>query len=68
MSFPIGEGPFVTRADIKSGTLLMGMAPIGIRWEAKMMPNGRIKPDGNCPPSEFSLTHALINRIWHEVR
>ncbi len=63
-----GVGPFVNQSDIKPGSDLMGLAPIGIRWEAKMGPKGKIKPAGDCPRSEFVLTHAMHNGQWHEVK
>lgn len=62
-----GKGPFVQRSAIPIGTELMGMAPIGVRWRAKMTSSGP-KPEGNCPRGEFVLTHAAIGGMWKEVR
>lgn len=50
--------------DLPDGTRLRGFAPMGLRWEAVKTGKGRLKPDGNCPPAEFSLTHALVNGRW----
>lgn len=61
-----GEGPFVARSEIPNKAPLRGMAPIGVPWHAKMV-RGQVKPDGDCPPGEFALTHALVQGRWHEV-
>jgi hypothetical protein len=62
-----GTGPSVVRAAIPIGTDLLGLAPMGIRWRAKMTASGP-KPEGNCPRSEFVITHAAIGGMWKEVR
>lgn len=51
---------------LPNGTRLLGMAPIGVQWEAEKTARGKLKPDGNCPPGEFCITHALVNGEWVE--
>ena len=62
-----GDGPFLKREEIKPGARLCGLAPIGIQWWGKMGPKGIVRPDGDCPASEFALTHAIHDNRWHEV-
>lgn len=62
-----GEGPSVSRTTLVPGERLLGMAPIGVRWMATVNERGRIKPEGNCPASEFCLTHVWRQRGWMEV-
>jgi hypothetical protein len=47
-----GTLPTIARAEIPIGARILGMAPMGVRWEAVMTKKG-IRPDGNCPPGEF---------------
>ena len=47
-----GTLPKIQRNEIPVGSTILGMAPIGIRWIAKMTKNG-IKPEGDCPRCEF---------------
>lgn len=67
MSLPApGEGPQVRWADVPPNCGLLGLAPIGVRWGARRI-NGRIRPEGDCPPGEFAVTHAYIDGQWKEV-
>lgn len=63
-----GTGPFVELKDVPIGTRLMGLAPMGIRWAAKIGPKRKIRPEGNCPSCEFSVTHAWVKGAWMEVK
>ena len=65
-----GSGPFVTLRELRVGTNIMGMAPIGIRWRATIvLKNGQkaCKPEGDCPSSEFLPTHAFVDGCWKEL-
>ena len=52
--------PAIRLQDIPAGTRILGLAPIGIRWEGKMGRNGKIKPAGNCPRGEFAAMYACL--------
>jgi len=62
-----GVGPFVVLADLPVGTCVLGMAPIGLRWRARIGKNG-LKPEGNCPLCEFAPTHAIVGGSWREIK
>lgn len=63
-----GAGPFITLTELPKGTHVLGLAPIGIRWRAKVTGPNRLKPEGNCPRGEFSPTHACVQGKWYEIR
>ena len=63
-----GAGPFITTSELKKGTRVLGLAPIGVRWRAVVKPSGGIKPEGNCPRSEFVPTHAQVGDQWFEIK
>lgn len=54
-------------AELPVGTRLRGLAPIGVRWEAVKTRDG-IRPAGNCPASEFVVTHAERGHWWFPCR
>lgn len=62
----LGEGPTIQWSNVPDGAALYGMAPIGVPWHA-VKKCGRVKPDGNCPRSEYALTHACVKGQWYEV-
>ena len=66
--------PTITYADVLAlpwGTVVGGLAPIGIRWYAivSKQQNGApyLKPEHGCSPREFAPTHVLVNGKTHEV-
>jgi hypothetical protein len=61
-----GVGPFVKLADLPVGTWVLGLAPIGVRWRAIVDKKG-LKPEGNCPRSQFCPTTARVNGRWMEI-
>lgn len=61
-----GEAPRVLWKDMPKNCDLVGLAPIGVPWRAKRI-NGKITPEGNCPPGEFAVTHAWVDSMWKEV-
>jgi hypothetical protein len=63
-----GTGPFIRLTEVKAGTALLGLAPIGIRWRATMGRDGKIKPEGDCPRGEFLPTHAYVQGVWQEIK
>jgi hypothetical protein len=59
----------VKRSDIPNlpnGTLLRGLAPIGVRWFG-LVKRGKVVPDEGCPKGEFALTDAWVGGTWVEV-
>jgi len=62
----VGTLPKISRYDIPAGSTILGLAPIGIRWMATMTKNG-IKPEGNCPRSEFVPCFCTTNNGIKEV-
>lgn len=62
-----GTCPTIALADIPVGTIIHGLAPIGIRWTAKKTKKG-LKPKGNCPAWEFAPCFAVVRNTVHEVR
>lgn len=63
-----GVAPFVKLADLSKGTHVLGLAPIGVRWRAMVMGPSKLKPDGNCPRSEFVPTTALVKGVWVNIQ
>jgi len=63
-----GAGPFVALADLETGTHVLGLAPIGIRWLGRITGKNRIKPEGNCPSCEFLPTNAYVKGKWLEIK
>jgi len=61
-----GVLPKINRQEIPVGSTILGLAPIGIRWMATMTKNG-IKPEGNCPRSEFVPCFCTTNNGIKEV-
>ncbi len=51
----------ISREMVPVGAVVLGLAPIGIRWEAIALGNGKFRPDGNCPPREFAPCFALFD-------
>jgi hypothetical protein len=58
----------VAFSDLPVGTRLRGMAPIGIEWDGTKTTAAHVKSDGNCPPSEFLITHAMRDGMWVPCR
>ena len=63
-----GAGPSVALTALATGVFVLGMAPCGIRWRAKVTGPGRLKLEGNCPRYEFVPTHAYVGGKWMEIR
>ena len=63
-----GAGPFITLAELPKGACVLGLAPIGVRWRAKVVKPGVLKPEGNCPRSEFSPTNVCVGGKWFEIK
>lgn len=59
-------GPAILWEDIPDGTLLGGLAPIGIPWAGKKY-KGRRVADKPCPNGEFLVTHCMIDGVRVEV-
>lgn len=60
--------PTIGRHNIPAGTVILGLAPIGVRWEGRAMGNGRIKPNRGCPVREFAPLYALMNEGTHQIQ
>jgi len=65
-----GIAPFITVAELAKGTLVMGLAPMGVRWRGIVdkHKNGPIKPEGNCHRREFSPCMARVNSKWVNIK
>lgn len=50
-------------SELPVGTRLRGLAPIGVIWHGTKTAHGS-KPDGDCPPGEFTVTHAERGNWW----
>jgi len=61
-----GTVPKIKLADVPNGAHILGMAPIGVRWEGTMR-NGVVCPDKGCPKGEFSPCYALLPDGWKEI-
>jgi hypothetical protein len=63
-----GIAPFITVAELTKGTLVMGLAPVGVRWRGIVDKPGQIKPEGNCPRREFVPCMARVDRKWVNIK
>jgi len=61
-----GALPKISISEIPAGSTVWGMAPLGIRWTARMTKSG-IRPDGNCPSGEFVPCYAEVVGELKEV-
>ena len=62
-----GIGPFIALSALKKDTKVLGLAPIGIRWRGIVGNKGIIKPEGNCPRSQFVPTTAYVDGKWLNI-
>ena len=61
-----GNFPTIALNDVPPRTLILGLGPIGVRWEARKTKDS-LKPAGNCPTEEFLPCFALCKNQIYEI-
>lgn len=50
----------ITLSEVPSGTVILGMAPIGVRWAGICDEKG-VRPERGCPRAEFAPCFAVVD-------
>lgn len=61
--------PTMPRHEVPIGSKILGLAPMGVRWEGTMTKQG-IKPDSwprRVSRSEFSPCYAEVRGFWYDI-